>query len=69
MGQQKILFSEAEERKRGEDDVKTILLDPSRTLKKFGLTPSTPLNIGIPKAVEWYNNNDITETYTHLKMK
>jgi len=59
----------AEERVRGDDDVETILLEPFKTTKEFGLTPSTPLEVGIPKAVEWYKNNNITETYTHLVMK
>jgi len=48
------------------DDVKTILIDPSKTLEVFGKIPSTPLDIGIPKAIEWYNKNGVVETYTHL---
>jgi UDP-glucose 4-epimerase len=48
------------------DDVKTILIDPSRTLEVFGMIPSTPLSEGIPKAIEWYGNNEVVETYTHL---
>jgi UDP-glucose 4-epimerase len=48
------------------DDVKTILIDPSKTLEVFGMIPSTPLSEGIPKAIEWYYNNEVVETYTHL---
>lgn len=48
------------------DDVKTILIDPSHTLEVFGQIPTTPLSTGIPKAIEWYYNNEIIETYTHL---
>jgi UDP-glucose 4-epimerase len=48
------------------DDVKTILIDPSKTLAVFGKIPSTPLEVGIPKAIAWYFENGVTETYTHL---
>lgn len=48
------------------DDVKTILLDPSKTLEVFGKIPSTSLSDGIPKAIAWYFKNGVTETYTHL---
>jgi UDP-glucose 4-epimerase len=57
----------AEERLRGEDDVASILLDPSRTLQDFGMIPKYPLNKGIKKAVEWYKANGVSQTYTHLK--
>ena len=48
------------------DDVKTILIDPSKTLEVFGMIPSTPLSEGIPRAIAWYYNNEVVETYTHL---
>ena len=48
------------------DDVKTILIDPSKTLEVFGQIPDTPLSVGIPKAIEWYYKNGVKETYTHL---
>lgn len=48
------------------DDVKTILLDPSHTLKTFGKIPSLPMSAGIPKAIDWYEKNGVVETYTHL---
>jgi len=57
----------AEERERMPDDVASILLDPSRTLKDFGMIPTYSLEKGIAKAVEWYETHDIGETYTHLK--
>jgi len=56
-----------EERLRGEDDVSSILLDPSMTLQDFGMIPKYPLNKGIKKAVEWYKVNGVSQTYTHLK--
>ena len=60
---------EAEEKKRGDDDIATLLLDPSRTIEDFGLIPNTPLKEGIQNAVNWYKRNEVKETFTHLKMK
>lgn len=57
----------AEEIKRGDDDVSTILLEPYRTTKDFSLTPNTSLQNGIQKAVDWYRNNNVKETFTHLR--
>jgi UDP-glucose 4-epimerase len=51
---------------RGLDDVATLLLDPSGTEAEFGWTVKTPLADGIARAVEWYNQHPVTETYTHL---
>lgn len=48
------------------DDVKTILIDPSKTLEVFGKIPDTPLEVGIPAAIDWYYKNGVVETYTHL---
>jgi UDP-glucose 4-epimerase len=52
---------------RKPDDVATILLDPSRTNKVFEVAPSFPLKEGIAKAVAWYQEHGVSETYTHLK--
>jgi UDP-glucose 4-epimerase len=51
---------------RGPDDVATILLDPNDTYEEFGWTARTPLVAGIKEAVNWYEANGVTETYTHL---
>jgi UDP-glucose 4-epimerase len=51
---------------RFKDDTKTLLIDPSITLKDFNYIPDTPMSVGIPKALEWYRQNGVTETYTHL---
>jgi UDP-glucose 4-epimerase len=61
------LDKEVEVRPRGVDDVFTILLDPSKTIKDFDWKVSTPLETGIQKAIEWYKKNGITQTFTHLK--
>ena len=58
-----------EERERGPDDAPTILLDPSKTQREFGWQATTPLQVGIAKAVEWYKVYGVGQTYTHLKMK
>lgn len=54
---------------RGPDDVATILLDPSQTTEEFGWTAKTPFETGIQRAVEWYERNGVTYTYTHLAQK
>lgn len=54
---------------RGSDDVATLLLDPSETLAQFGWSARTPLVAGIARAVHWYREHGVTETFTHLAMK
>jgi UDP-glucose 4-epimerase len=55
------------EKQRNDDDVESILLDPSETLKTFNFIPNYPLQMGLERAIEWYRNNSVTQTYTHLK--
>lgn len=57
-----------EVRPRGEDDAYSILLDPTRIQEDFGWTPKTTLQDGAAKAIEWYREHGITQTYTHLKL-
>jgi UDP-glucose 4-epimerase len=64
-----IPYPDVELRPRGPDDAFTILLDPSRTTKDFGWKISTPLENGVKKAIEYYKEYGITQTYTHLKTK
>jgi UDP-glucose 4-epimerase len=61
------LDEEVDVRDRNPDDAHTILLDPSKTVKDFAWRPSTPLTEGVQQAIEYYEENGITETYTHLK--
>jgi UDP-glucose 4-epimerase len=63
------LEEEVEVRPRPEDDAPSILLDPSRTEADFGWSARTPLSEGIARAVEWYRDNGVGETYTHLKQE
>jgi len=52
---------------READDAASILLDPSKTCEAFGWKASTPLEEGVAAAVEWYAENGVGETYTHLR--
>jgi UDP-glucose 4-epimerase len=61
------LDDEVEVRPRPEEDAPSILLDPSRTKEDFGWEARIPLSEGIAKAVDWYRENGVGETYTHLK--
>lgn len=61
------LEEEVEVRPRPPEDAPSILLDPSRTRADFGWEAKVPLQEGINKAVEWYEENGVGETYTHLK--
>lgn len=54
---------------RGADDAPTILLDASKTYEDFGWSVSTSLFDGIARAVRWYEEHGVTETYTHLAVK
>lgn len=57
-----------EERQRNEDDAPTILLDPSRVQQEFDWQATTPLPEGIRRAVAWYEEHGVDQTFTHLKM-
>ena len=55
-----------EVRPRNPDDVASILLDPSRTNQDFAWRTSTPLREGVRRAIEYYSERGIAQTYTHL---
>jgi UDP-glucose 4-epimerase len=55
-------------RPRNEDDVYTILLDPSRTERDMAWKATTALEIGVGRAIAWYRANEVGQTYTHLKL-
>jgi UDP-glucose 4-epimerase len=61
------LSQPVEVRPRNPDDAYTILLDPSKTNRTFDWKVETPLETGVSAAIDWYKQNDITQTYTHLK--
>ena len=62
-------YPEPEVKELSEDDVESILLDPSKTIKDFGKIDFTPLNKIVSEAVEYYNIHGTLGEYTHLKMK
>jgi|tagenome__1003787_1003787.scaffolds.fasta_scaffold20989997_11 UDP-glucose 4-epimerase len=61
------LDEEVEVRPRNPDDAPSILLDPSKTERDFGWAARTPLEDGVAKAVAYYTDHGVAETFTHLK--
>ncbi|TMI99058.1 MAG: NAD-dependent epimerase/dehydratase family protein [Bacillati bacterium ANGP1] len=62
------LDKDVEVRPRTPDDAYTILLDPSKTNADFGWRASTPLELGVAAAIDWYKRFGIHQTFTHLKL-
>lgn len=62
------LSAEVDVKSRVSGDTYTILLDPSVTKKDFSWKVSTPLEIGVEKAVDYYKRHGVSETFTHLKV-
>ena len=54
--------------KLGEDDVFSILLDPSRTFKDFGEIDFTSLDITVSEAINYFKEYGTLGEYTHLKI-
>jgi UDP-glucose 4-epimerase len=61
------LEDEVEVRPRNPDDAPSILLDPSKTERDFQWAARTPLEEGVAKAVDYYREYGVAETFTHLK--
>jgi len=55
-----------EVRERSPDDAFTILLDPSRVQQDFDWRPRTALADGVLRAIDWYKENGVSQTFTHL---
>jgi nucleoside-diphosphate-sugar epimerase len=53
----------------GDDDAKSILLDPSRTFADFGNIQFTPLDELVSAAVEYFSKYGSSGGYTHLKIE
>jgi len=52
-----------------ENDVGSILLDPSKTMLDFpGWKTLVSLESGLQEAIKWYDKNPVGETYTHLRV-
>lgn len=54
-------------REKGDDDAKTILIDPADTHAAFGWKAKIGLAEGIFRTIQEYRHTGIGETYTHLK--
>ena len=61
------LDEDVEVRPRNPDDAPSILLDPSKTERDFDWAARTPLEDGVAKAVDYYREHGVAETFTHLK--
>lgn len=53
----------------GEDDVFSILLDPSRTFQDFGQISFTSLDDIVQSGIDYYSEFGTLGEYTHLKLK
>ena len=53
----------------GGDDVHKMKLDSAPAAFDFQWMASTDLSDGVRAAVDWYDNHEVRETYTHLTMK
>lgn len=60
------LDNPVEVKDRNPDDAYTILLDPSRTRQDFDWEATTSLKDGVKKAIDYYKEFGINQTYTHL---
>jgi len=56
-------------RSLGEDDVFSILLDPSRTLQDFGDIEFTPIEETVRHAIEYFKEHGTLGEYTHLNFE
>jgi UDP-glucose 4-epimerase len=63
-----VLDAPVEVRERNPDDVFSILLDPSKTNRQFDWKVTTPLGDGVGRAIDYYREFGVSETYTHLKL-
>jgi nucleoside-diphosphate-sugar epimerase len=52
----------------GEDDVVSILLDPSRTFKDFGKIEFTPIEETVSQAISYFQKHGTLGEYTHLRI-
>jgi UDP-glucose 4-epimerase len=60
---------EVEIKSLGDDDVFSILLDPSRTIADFGPIEFTPISQTVSSAIDYYKEHGTLGEYTHLKLE
>ena len=51
----------------GNDDVKEVCLDPSKTCKAFGWSPTVPFRDIIINQLKWYEKFGVSDVFSHLK--
>jgi UDP-glucose 4-epimerase len=51
----------------GPDDVPTVVLDPTHTMRSFGWQPQYDFRATIRRTLDWYDRHGVTTIYTHLK--
>lgn len=56
-----------EVRERNQDDVYTILIDPTKTNRDFDWKVEVSLLDGVKAAIDYYKEYGINQTYTHLR--
>ena len=59
---------EPEIKELGEDDVVSILLDPSRTFQDFGQIEFTPIEETVAQAIDYFKEHGTLGEYTHLRL-
>ena len=62
-------YPEPEIKDLGEDDVVSILLDPSRTFEDFGKIEFTPIEETVSQAISYFQEHGTLGEYTHLRFK
>jgi nucleoside-diphosphate-sugar epimerase len=60
-------YSKPEIKELGQDDVYSILLDPSRTFNDFGKINFTSIETTVSEAIRYYEQHGTLGEYTHLK--
>ncbi len=61
------VYPEPDVRPLGDDDVASILIDPSKTFEDFGNIEFTPLETIVAEAVAYFDEFGVHGGYTHLK--
>ena len=61
-------YPKPEIKELAEDDVVSILLDPSRTFQDFGEIEFTPIEETVSQAIEYFKEHGTLGEYTHLKI-
>jgi len=50
----------------GDDDVQSLVLDPSQTIKQFNWEPTFKTDETLERMLKWYDANGVSKVYSHL---